>query len=89
MAKAKSDYSAKDIEVLEGLEPVRERPGMFIAGTDTPDGLHQLVFEILDNSVDEAMNGFGDRIEVTLHEDGRSVTISDQGRGIPVENHPK
>jgi len=85
----KSAYSAGDIEVLEGLEPVRERPGMFIAGTDTPDGLHHLVLEILDNSVDEAMNGHGDRIDVTLHADGQSVTIADRGRGIPVDNHPK
>ncbi|MFN8390976.1 MAG: DNA topoisomerase IV subunit B [Bdellovibrionota bacterium] len=81
-------YTAEDIEVLEGLEPVRKRPGMFIAGTDTPAGLHQLVFEILDNSVDEAMNGHADRIEVTLHADGTSVTVTDNGRGIPVENHP-
>jgi DNA gyrase subunit B/topoisomerase-4 subunit B len=81
-------YTAEDIEVLEGLEPVRKRPGMFIAGTDTPAGLHQLVFEILDNSVDEAMNGHADKIEVTLHADGCSVTVADNGRGIPVENHP-
>ena len=85
MAKS---YSAADIEVLEGLEPVRRRPGMYIAGTDTPAGLHQLVSEILDNSVDEAMNGHADKIEVTLHSDGSSVTVSDNGRGIPVEKHP-
>jgi len=60
-AKKKS-YKASDIEVLEGLEPVRQRPGMYIAGTDTPAGLHQLVFEILDNSVDEAMNGHADTL---------------------------
>ena len=59
---AKSSYSASDIEVLEGLEPVRKRPGMYIAGTDTPAGLHQLIFEILDNSVDEAMNGHATNI---------------------------
>ena len=88
MPKDKS-YGAADIEVLEGLEPVRKRPGMFIAGTDTPAGLHQLVFEILDNSVDEAMNGHASRIDITLHTDGQSVTISDNGRGIPVEKHPK
>ena len=88
MTKEKS-YGAADIEVLEGLEPVRKRPGMFIAGTDTPAGLHQLVFEILDNSVDEAMNGHASRIDITLHADGQSVTISDNGRGIPVEKHPK
>ncbi len=86
---AKESYSAKDIEILEGLEPVRERPGMYIAGTDTPAGLHQLVFEILDNSVDEAMNGHASLITVTLHEDRESVTVSDNGRGIPVEKHPK
>lgn len=84
-----SSYGAADIEVLEGLDPVRKRPGMFIAGTDTPAGLHQLVFEILDNSVDEAMNGHADRIDVILHKDHESVTVSDNGRGIPVEKHPK
>lgn len=83
------NYSASDIEVLEGLEPVRKRPGMFIAGTDTPAGLHQLVFEILDNSVDEAMNGYADCITVTLHKDEFSVSIADNGRGIPVDMHPK
>jgi DNA gyrase/topoisomerase IV subunit B len=82
-------YSAEDIEVLEGLEPVRKRPGMYIAGTDTPAGLHQLVFEILDNSVDEAMNGHADTIRVTLHKDGCSASIEDNGRGIPVDTHPK
>lgn len=86
---AKESYTAKDIEILEGLEPVRERPGMYIAGTDTPAGLHQLVFEILDNSVDEAMNGHASSISITLHKDGQSVTVSDNGRGIPVEKHPK
>ncbi len=91
MAKAstKKKYSASDIEVLEGLEPVRKRPGMYIAGTDTPAGLHQLIFEILDNSVDEAMNGHASEIRVTLHKDGSSATISDDGRGIPVDKHPK
>ncbi|MDD2943850.1 MAG: DNA topoisomerase IV subunit B [bacterium] len=87
-AVAKS-YSASDIEVLEGLEPVRKRPGMYIGSTDTPQGLHHLVFEILDNSVDEAMNGYATEIEVTLHADRQSVTITDNGRGIPVEKHPK
>lgn len=81
-------YDAEDIEVLEGLEPVRKRPGMYIAGTDTPAGLHQLVFEILDNSVDEAMNGHADWIEVILHADSSSVTVTDNGRGIPVDKHP-
>lgn len=82
-------YDATDIEVLEGLEPVRKRPGMFIAGTDTPAGLHQLVAEIVDNSVDEAMNGHASEITVTLHADGESVTVCDDGRGIPVDLHPK
>jgi DNA gyrase subunit B/topoisomerase-4 subunit B len=88
MAKGAS-YSAVDIEVLEGLEPVRKRPGMYIGGTDGPQGLHHLVKEILDNSVDEAMNGHADTITVTLHKDGESVTIEDNGRGIPVDIHPK
>jgi DNA gyrase subunit B len=84
-----SSYSASDIEVLEGLEPVRRRPGMYIGGTDGPQGLHHLVKEILDNSVDEAMNGHADAIEVVLHADGESVTVTDNGRGIPVDIHPK
>jgi DNA gyrase subunit B len=82
-------YSARDIEVLEGLEPVRQRPGMYIGSTDGVHGLHHLVKEILDNSVDEAMNGYASKIEVTLHEDSQSITISDNGRGIPVDIHPK
>ncbi len=86
---AKGSYSAADIEVLEGLEPVRKRPGMYIGGTDGPQGLHHLVKEILDNAVDEAMNGHADTITVTLHKDGESVTIEDNGRGIPVDIHPK
>jgi DNA gyrase subunit B/topoisomerase-4 subunit B len=81
-------YTAKDITVLEGLEPVRKRPSMYIGGVDSA-GLHHLVWEILDNAVDEAMNGFANRIEVTLHSDGATITISDNGRGIPVDLHPK
>jgi DNA gyrase subunit B len=81
-------YKAQDIEVLEGLEPVRKRPGMYIGGTDAT-GLHHLVREILDNSIDEAMNGHATRIQLTLHEDGESVSIEDNGRGIPVDIHPK
>ena len=84
-----SSYNAQDIEVLEGLEAVRKRPGMYIAGTDTIEGLHQLFLEILDNSVDEAMNGYADLIRVILHEDQSSMTIEDNGRGIPVDIHPK
>jgi DNA gyrase subunit B/topoisomerase-4 subunit B len=81
-------YTAKDITVLEGLEPVRKRPGMYIGGVGST-GLHHLVWEILDNSIDEAMNGYASNITVTLHEDGASITIADDGRGIPVDKHPK
>ena len=81
-------YTAKDITVLEGLEPVRKRPGMYIGGVGAT-GLHHLVWEILDNSVDEAMNGHASTIGVTLHDDGSSVTVADNGRGIPVDVHPK
>jgi DNA gyrase subunit B len=81
-------YTAKDITVLEGLEPVRKRPGMYIGGVGS-SGLHHLVWEILDNSVDEAMNGYASNIRVTLHEDGASITVEDDGRGIPVDKHPK
>src|SRR4029078_9232266 len=81
-------YTAKDITVLEGLEPVRKRPGMYIGGVGS-SGLHHLVWEILDNSIDEAMNGYASNIAVTLHPDGSSITISDDGRGIPVDKHPK
>ncbi|HTI40020.1 MAG TPA: DNA topoisomerase IV subunit B [Vicinamibacterales bacterium] len=83
-----STYTAKDITVLEGLEPVRKRPGMYIGGVGSA-GLHHLVWEILDNSIDEAMNGYASNIAVTLHADASSITISDDGRGIPVDKHPK
>ena len=85
--KGDGTYSAKDIEVLEGLEPVRRRPGMYIGGTDEK-ALHHLFAEVLDNSMDEAVAGHADWIDVTLHEDG-SLTVSDNGRGIPVDVHPK
>ncbi|MGH9203686.1 MAG: ATP-binding protein, partial [Vicinamibacterales bacterium] len=81
-------YTAKDITVLEGLEPVRKRPGMYIGGVGSA-GLHHLVWEILDNAIDEAMNGHASNISLTLHHDGSSVTITDDGRGIPVDKHPK
>jgi len=83
-----TNYTAKDITVLEGLEPVRKRPGMYIGGVGTA-GLHHLVWEILDNAVDEAMNGYASNISLTLHEDGSSVTVTDDGRGIPVDKHSK
>ena len=81
-------YTAKDIDVLEGLEPVRKRPGMYIGGVGSA-GLHHLVWEVLDNAIDEAMNGHASEIGVTLNKDGKTVTISDNGRGIPVDIHPK
>jgi topoisomerase-4 subunit B len=80
-------YTAKDIEVLEGLEPVRKRPGMYIGGTDER-ALHHLAAEVLDNAMDEAVSGHADRIEVTLADDG-TLTVTDNGRGIPVDPHPK
>lgn len=80
-------YTAKDITVLEGLEPVRKRPAMYIGSTDAR-GLHHLVWEVLDNSVDEALNGYCTEIKLTIERDG-GVTITDNGRGIPVDIHPK
>ena len=83
-----ANYTAKDITVLEGLEPVRRRPGMYIGGVGST-GLHHLVWEILDNSVDEAMNGHASNVIVTLHKDASSITVEDDGRGIPVDKHPQ
>src|SRR5438309_10991351 len=80
-----SSYTAGDIQVLEGLEAVRRRPGMYIGSTDQR-GLHHLIYEVVDNSVDEVMAGYADTVSVTIHPDG-AVTIEDNGRGIPVEEH--
>ncbi|NQV83908.1 MAG: DNA topoisomerase IV subunit B, partial [Rhodospirillales bacterium] len=85
--KAEKGYSGKDIEVLEGLEPVRRRPGMYIGGTDER-ALHHLAAEIIDNSMDEAVAGHANRIDIHLAED-QTLTVTDNGRGIPVDSHPK
>ena len=84
---AETTYTGADIQVLEGLEPVRKRPGMYIGGTGKA-GLHHLVWEIVDNAVDEATNGYASQIEVVLHRDGKTVSVSDNGRGIPIDKHP-
>jgi topoisomerase-4 subunit B len=86
-AKTSGSYSAKDIEVLEGLEPVRRRPGMYIGGTDER-AMHHLVAELLDNAMDEAVAGHADRIEIEVERDGW-LSVADNGRGIPVDPHPK
>jgi DNA gyrase/topoisomerase IV subunit B len=85
---ANSTYTAKDISVLEGLEPVRKRPSMYIGDPDKK-GLHHLVWEIVDNAVDEYLNGHADTITVALHKSGDAVTVIDNGRGIPVDLHPR
>jgi DNA gyrase subunit B len=85
MSREPSEYTARDIQVLEGLEAVRRRPSMYIGSTDQR-GLHHLIYEIVDNSIDEAMAGFCNRIDIAIHADGR-VTVSDNGRGIPIDTH--
>src|ERR1043165_8173002 len=84
MDMASASYTSEHITVLEGLDPVRKRPGMYIGGTDTK-GYHHLLWEIVDNSVDEVMNGHASHIQVTLHKDKKSATVVENGRGIPID----
>src|SRR5690606_9944644 len=86
--KKSGDYDAASVQFREGVDHVRKRPGMYSGGVNK-DGLHHLVWEILDNSVDEVINGYASEIEVTLDEDHRGITITDNGRGIPVDKHPQ
>jgi len=85
---AQTKYTGEDIQVLEGLDPVRKRPGMYIGGTGK-DGYHHLLWEVVDNSIDEVINKHATKVEVTLHKDGKSATVEDNGRGIPIDVMPK
>src|SRR5580704_16330556 len=87
MAMQTGSYSAKDMAILEGLDPVRKRPGMYIGSTGE-EGLHHLIKEIADNSIDEVIAGHASEVSIVLHQDG-SATVGDNGRGIPVDIHPK